>query len=213
MNYTRCPLLGFLLSLTLLAAPAGKAATAWQALDTLKAERGAGALRSVTQVRGHRGQDQPKEWEVVTRLADGERVYVLEGGRIVADTIYSSAAGVTVDVRRLRVDSAEVFTISNRKATDAKVGFNAIDYELRAAAHGNAPLWVVHLRDSEGKDVGRLEISGEDGKLVKEEWFAARKSEREPIGPEPSPDRKAVRTYQPAPEADPSNPEIGRAHV
>lgn len=195
-------LLASLLLFALSEAPAG---TAWQALDSLKVERGAESVRSVTQIRGHRGQDQPKAWEVVTRIPDGERVFVLEGGKIVADTMFSSGGGVPVDMRRLRVDSGEVFMVVNRKATEAKIGFDAVDYELRAAAHGNAPLWIVHLRDVSGSDVGRLEISGEDARLLKHKWFAPRIAKRQPIESSASekPQQKRVtKVYEQPPQAE-----------
>ncbi len=185
-----------LLACVLLALAKAPGESAWQVLDTLKAERGSGAVNNVTQLRGHRGQDQPEAWEVVTRIPDGERVFVLRGGRIVADTVYSSGGGVAVDTRRLRVDSVEAFRIANRAATQSKVGFDAVDYELRAAAHGNAPLWVLYLRDAEGRDVGQLEIAGEDGRILRQEWFAARQVDRQPILPDPATmDRRAVRSY------------------
>ena len=163
---------------TLLFSPLSLSGTAWQALDSLKAQRGAETIRSVTQIRGHRGQDQPQVWEVATRIADGERVFVLEGEKIVEDTMFSTGGGVPVDMRRLRVDSGEVFMVANRLATESKVGFDALDYELTAAAHGNAPLWIVHLRDVNGSDVGRLEISGEDARVLKKEWFSPRAPNR-----------------------------------
>jgi len=176
----------------LVAAPAE---TAWQALDVLKSERGSVAISRVTQIRGHRGQDQPEVWEIVTRMADGERVFVTRGGEIVADTIYTSGGGVTIDTRRLRIDSHDAFRIANSAAATSKIGFDTIDYELRAAAGGNSPLWVIYLRDTKGNDVGELKISGEDGKVLRQTWFAARAGEREPIGKEESSAQQAMRSY------------------
>lgn len=177
------------------------AGSAWQALDTVRAQRGQASVASVTQMRGHRGQNQPAVWEVVTRVADSERVYVTEGTSITADTVYSAGGGVPIDMRRLRVDSTEVFKVANRAAADAKVGFDALDYELRAAQLGNAPLWVVHMRDGTGRDVGRLEISGESRAVIKQTWFSTPKiASREPIGPEPR--RRVVRSYSGQPSGE-----------
>ena len=189
------PFYSLLLAAALLPLAKSPAETAWQALDILKSERGAGVIGNVTQIRGHRGQDQPAEWEIVTRIADGERVFVAQGGKIVADTVYSSGGGVTIDTRRLRIDSREAFRIANNAASTSKIGFDAIDYELRAASGGNAPLWVIFLRDSKGRDVGELQIAGEDGRILKQDWFSARSGDREPIGKEEKTDKRAMRTY------------------
>jgi hypothetical protein len=195
MKLKTCHFHSILLAFALLPIAKTPAETAWQALDILKSERGAGVIGNVTQVRGHRGQDQPAAWEIVTRIADGERVFVAQDGKIIADTVYSSGGGVTIDTRRLRIDSREAFRIANQAATTSKISFDAIDYELRAASGGNAPLWVIYLRDSKGKDVAELEIAGEDGRILKQSWFAARSGDREPIGKEDDPKKRAVRTY------------------
>ncbi len=186
----------FLLAAILFAlsqAPAQTPSTAWQALDALKASRGAALVQQVTQVRGESGQDQPQAWEVSTRVADGERVFVVRDGRIVADTVYSAGGGVPVDMRRLRVDSGEAFNIANRVATAAKVGFDSIDYQLAAGALGNSPLWILYLRDGAGRDVGEVEVSGEDGSVVRQSWYHPRDGNREPVVPPADPGRRAVR--------------------
>lgn len=183
-----------LLSILIFALSKAPGQTAWQALDTLKATRGAAAVSNVTQLRGMKGQDQPSAWEISTQAADGERVYVLERGKIVADTVYSAGGGVPIDMRRLRVDSGEAFVIANRVATESKVSFDSLDYELSASAVGNAPLWVIHLRDSNDKDVGELDVSGETGEVLRQSYYHPRMASRLPIGPEPS-SRRVVRSY------------------
>lgn len=172
-----------------------RAETAKESITLLKGHRGALVSGSVTHVRGHRGQDQPEVWEIATRMSDGERVFVITGKRIIADTVYSSGGGVVVDLRRLKVDSGDVFRVVNRAAVVAKVGFDSIDYELRAAPLGNAPLWIIHLRNFAGKDVGRLEVSGESGELLRSKWFKPRIAAREPIGPEDGNKRSVLRSY------------------
>jgi hypothetical protein len=185
-----------LLAVFLFALSKAPAETAWQALDALKAKRGAAAISNITQVRGMKGQDQPTAWEVATRAADGERVYVLREGQIVADTVYSSGAGVPIDMRRLRVDSGEAFVIANRAATQSKISFDSIDYELSASAAGNAPLWIIHLRDFDGKDVGEIDVSGENGEVLRQSYYHPRIATRRPIETGPS-SRRGARS-QPA---------------
>lgn len=172
-----------------------QAETAKEILTILRAQRGALIVENVTAVRGHRGQDQPVIWEVSTRMSDAERVFVITDKQIVADTVYSSGGGVVIDLRRLQIDSGDVFHVANRLAAMAKVGFDSIDYELRAAPLGNAPLWVVHLRDFADKDVGRVEVSGESAEVLRSKWFKPRIAKREPIGPEDSVKQSGLRSY------------------
>ena len=148
-------------------------------------------------MRGEKGQDQPLAWEISTNAADGERVYVVQRGRVVGDTIFSAGGGVPIDMRRLRVDSAEEFNIANRVATESKVGFDALDYELSADGLGNAPIWLIYVRDAEGKDLGEIEISGEDGEVLRRSWFPPRLVDREPVeSAAPILGRRALRSYK-----------------
>jgi hypothetical protein len=176
--------------------------TAKGALTVLKSERGASIAANVTHVRGHRGQDQPLLWEITSRISDGERVFVISGEKIIADTIYSSGGGVSVDLRRLKIDSGEVFHIANRAAVKANVGFDSIDYELLAAPLGNAPLWLIYLRDIRGRDVGKLEVSGESSKILRSKWFAPRAVVRQPIGPDDGDRGSVLRSYTPGIDPD-----------
>ncbi len=171
--------------------------SAVMALSIIKEERGKKISQNIVSIRGHRGQNQPVEWEISSLVGDGQRVFVVNNKKIIADTIYSSGRGIVVDLRRLKVDSPDVFTLAHAAAVKANVGFDSIDYELSAAPLGNSPQWVVFLRDFQGHDVGRLIISGEVSKILTCEWFAPRKVARQPIGPDDSSVKIAMRSYSP----------------
>ena len=183
--------------------------TAKKALAVLKIQRGALADTNVTHVRGHRGQDQPITWEFTVRISDGERVFVIQNEEIIADTIYSSGGGIIMDLRRFKTDSSEVFKVANLAAEEANIGFDSLDYELLAAPLGNAPLWIVFLRDFKGHDVGRLEVSGEVSKVLRSQWFAPRASRRQPIGPDDDDRKTVLRSYTPKPSTGERNPGSG----
>ncbi len=186
----------------------GSGDSAKDALAVLKAQRPPSITANVTNIRGHRGQDQPVLWEITSRISDGERVFVIKGDKIIADTIYSSGGGVSVDIRRLQIDSSQAFQIANRAAIKANVGFDSIDYELLAAPLGNAPLWLIYLRDFKGRDVGKLELSGESPKLLRSQWFTPRAVARQPIGPNDANRKAVLRSYQPRIQSN-SGIEIG----
>ena len=162
-----------------------------EALDLLKRERGESVTANLVSIRGHHGQNQPASWEFSTHLADGQRVFVIQNKKIVDDTIYSSGKGVVVDMRAMKTHSNHVFKIVNDAALKANVGFDSLDYELSATHFGNAPRWIVFLRNYKGKDVGRIEVSGMTPEIMNREWFVPRVVFRRPIGPNDA-DRKSV---------------------
>ena len=162
-----------------------------EALDLLRRERGESVTANLVSIRGHHGQNQPASWEISTHLADGQRVFVIQNKKIVDDTIYSSGKGVVVDMRAMKTHSNHVFKIVNDAALKANVGFDSLDYELSATHFGNAPRWVVFLRNYKGKDVGRIEVSGMTPEIMNREWFVPRVVLRRPIGPNDA-DRKSV---------------------
>jgi len=171
--------------------------SATMALSIIKEQRGKKISQNIVSVRGHRGQNQPVEWEISSLVGDGQRVFVVKNKKIIADTIYSSGRGIVVDLRRLKVDSPDVFTLANAAALKENVGFDSVDYELSAAPLGNSPQWVIFLRDFKGRDVGRLVISGNASKILTREWFAPRESVRQPIGPDDASVKIALRSYNP----------------
>lgn len=167
-----------------------------EALNILIKERGESVAANVVSIRGHYGQNQPASWEISTDLADGQRVFVIQNKNIVDDTIYSSGKGIVFDVRALKTHSNDVFKIANDAALKANVGFDSIDYELKATLLVNAPKWVVFLRNYKGEDVGRIEVSGVKPEIINREWFVPRIVIRQPIGPNDVDTKSVLKSYK-----------------
>ncbi len=165
------------LLLVLIALTAGRApgATAYEALQVLKKNRGDAVLKQLVEVRGETGQPQPQSWTIL--MADptargGIREFVVTGSEIASERTplrgYADADKLAaLDFARLNLDSDGAFKLANQQATDTKLGFHTVDYTLRTDAGDGAPLWVLQLFDYMGAPVGSLKVSAESGKIVR----------------------------------------------
>ena len=136
-------------------------------------------LDRVVQVVGIRGQHQPKEWRVVLRDKAKPGVfhlYMIQGQQVVRkERVEKDYRGeVPEEVVRyqdLRIDSNRVFSIADREARMAKIGFDTVNYELRCPEFSDQPVWFVDLRDGRGGTVGRLFLSASTGRVLNRIWF------------------------------------------
>lgn len=151
------------------------AATAYQALEVIKKDRGDAILKQLVEVRGEAGQPQPQSWTIL--MADpsargGVREFVVADGAIASERTpvrgYTVGTGAfpVLNFTRLNVDSGEAFKVANAQSVDDKLGFHSVDYTLRTNDADGSPLWVMHLFDYMGAPVGTLRVSAEDGKVV-----------------------------------------------
>ncbi len=154
----------------------GLAATAYEALQVVKKARGDGVLKQLVEVRGETGQPQPQSWTILMSdpsARGGIREFVVTGGEIASERTpvrgYTVGTGAfpVLNFTRLNLDSDGAFRVANTHATNAKLGFHTVDYTLRTNDTDGAPMWVLHLFDYMGAPVGNLEVSAENGKVVR----------------------------------------------
>jgi hypothetical protein len=165
----------FLFVLTALAGGRVQAATAYEALQVVKQSKGDGILKQLIEVRGETGQPQPQNWTILMKdptARGGIREFVVTGKEIASErTPIRGNAGAAklapLDFARLNLDSDGAFRLANTQSSKAKVGFHTVDYTLRTNDAGGAPLWVLHLFDYMGAPVGTLQVSAENGKVVR----------------------------------------------
>ena len=152
------------------------AATAYEALQVVKKARGDGTLKHLVEVRGETGQPQPQSWTILMNdpsARSGIREFVVTGGEIASERTpvrgfnTGSGAPTALNFTRLNLDSDGAFRVANNQATKTKIGFHTVDYTLRTNDEDGAPMWVLHLFDYMGAPVGNLEVSAEDGKVVR----------------------------------------------
>lgn len=128
----------------------------------------------VAEISGQRGGTQPQSWTIYFKdpaARGGVREVVVTRGDVESVRTplrgFSEVAGLpTIDRGKVNYDSDRAFQIANSQAVAAKVGFNWIDYRLRANASG-VPVWSVTLIDSMGVKAGDLEISAESGEILR----------------------------------------------
>lgn len=171
-----------LLSILLLAhAAAFGRDTAYKALRVLGNERGQSKLNRVIEVQGRNGAPQPAAWKIVLddpSARGGVREFEVEKGRIASErapvrTYSGSAENAVMDFQKLNLDSAGAFTIANKEANRAQVGFDSVDYVLRNDDETRAPVWVLRLLDSAHRNVGTIHIAAENGSVLLREGFGA----------------------------------------
>lgn len=145
--------------------------SAYTALRTAKKAANSGSL---IELRGDSGEPRPQEWKLTfgdPTARGGVREVVVSGDVIVSErTPLRGFAGAStqlpVVVTRLNLDSDGAFQVANKQAQKKGLGFNWIDYTLRANQTTGAPMWILRLRDHMGAQVGVIQISAEDGSII-----------------------------------------------
>ena len=158
------------MSVEAVASPAGPVLSC---LKTIESQPYA-ANSKVLEIRGERGGPQPKEW--VFLLSDstargGIREVTLADGNITSERTplrgMADIAGLPpIDTSTLTADADEVFRIVQKEAKKAELGFDWIDYSLRADSGTKEPVWTVKLYDHMGAPVGTARLSAKGGTVV-----------------------------------------------
>jgi len=141
------------------------------AISTAKTAAGKGTLVEMT---GERGDPNPQSWTLVYTDPDargGVKEVVVTGASV--ESIRTPLHGYTgvgaqpaIAANRLNLDSRGAFDIAEKQAVQRRLGFNWVNYTLRANNVTGAPMWVVRLYDHMGVQVGVIQVSGEDGSII-----------------------------------------------
>lgn len=129
---------------------------------------------ALIEMTGERGEPRPQEWKLVytdPAARGGVKEITASGDVVVSErTPLRGYAGIgtsqPVSLTRLKIDSDAAFDIANGQATKKRLGFNWVDYTLRANNVTGAPMWILRLYDNMGAPVGVVQISGEDGSII-----------------------------------------------
>ncbi|MEI6033663.1 MAG: hypothetical protein WCS65_05205 [Verrucomicrobiae bacterium] len=180
--------------LLLFVASAAAASAADPAFSGIPALKPYGSSARVVEIRGERGEPQPKEW--IFLLSDpkargGVREVTVAAGEITSERTplrgLASISGLSpIDTSRLAFDSNKVFRTVQGEATKKEIGFHWIGYTLRADAQSKVPVWEVKIYDSLGASAGTIRISAADGSVVS----PLRATQSAPA--EPAPQEKAL---------------------
>lgn len=163
-----------LLAAVLLAAPAaGQSAQlpAYEALRAVGREKGENWLGRLVEMRGVDGDPQPSRWLLTFRdetARGGVREFAVTTQGVTSERtpVRAADAGAlsVMGARSLNLDSTGAFAAANKQAAAGKVGFHSLNYLLQNKQ--GAPVWLVQLYDAAGLEVGKMEVSAQNGGIV-----------------------------------------------
>ena len=156
------------------AATAPQGITAMEALRRTSERFGSDVTSLLIEMTGPDGQTQPNSWEIIAvdlstpHLARTYAVYpraVVDKGinrEFYPDRIPTGF----IATGKLAVGSYDAFVALDKAAGDAKIGFDSIQYRLRAREGTNEPVWTMTALDIDGFAVGIVDVSGTTGKSL-----------------------------------------------
>ena len=159
--------------------PAWADTTAKAALARIENRIGEPYTRHIVKIKALDGVPNPKDWQVTghdptspTKL----REFMVGGIRAVdlgINNDFYPRARPTGFVKRedIQLDSIDAFSILNREANKAKIGFDSVNYLLRCREFSTEPIWTLSAIDSRGRTAGVIDISAKSGELLRTTWF------------------------------------------
>ncbi len=191
----------------LFASQAARAATAYEALQTLGKQKGEAVLDNVTEVRGEKGAPEPRTWKITAKSPGGKtggKEYSLQGKQIGSERP-ASPSGTALNMNQLSLDSDGAHTVAERQAKKAGFTYDHASYTLHSGTKSGSPVWEVRLSDEKTGSIGRVNISATTGNVLSSEGLtnrpkpvAAPKPTPAPA-PDPEPAVAAAPRYQPTP--------------
>lgn len=173
-------LVGLSTSLVLAQNPRGPAPrqaaprTALEALELARSQTKK-SIKKLVAVLGSDGSPTPRAWSFLFQDPDSPTSlsYLAPGaGPEPADEAYAKGESPKFfDASRVNLDSTAAFEAANRQASEAKVGFDRLNYELRGMEFTGEPIWTLRLLDAEEHIVGIIHLSAETGKIKRTIWL------------------------------------------
>ncbi|MGK0184998.1 MAG: hypothetical protein ACI9R3_000772 [Verrucomicrobiales bacterium] len=158
---------------------ASQGLTAMEALRRLTERFGKEAFATLVEMTGPNGQTQPTTWRVVT--VDITNPYLTRTFFIDAESERDEGEGKTfypdripsgfISLSRMSIGSYDAFVALDKAASEAKIGFDSIEYRLRAREGSNEPVWTITALDSDALAVGVVDVSGVSGIILRTVWL------------------------------------------
>ena len=204
----------------LVASQAARAATAYEALQTLGKLKGETLLDNVTEVRGEKGVPEPRTWKIAVKNAGraGGKEYSVQGKQITAERA-ARADGAPMNMNQLSLDSDGAHTVAERQAKKAAFAYDHANYTLRAGSKSGSPIWEVRLTDEQSGNTATVNVAATTGNVLSTDGLTNRRKAvagaPAPLpapAPEPAPyvTPAPAPRYQPAPEDRSAQPSSGR---
>lgn len=179
------PLINFVvLALTLSFGPAvvsqdDSGLSSREALKMISDRYGEASVEWIVELRGKGGVPQPKGWSLLAYDEKAPRLlawFQVDRRKAVDDGLddelypKNPPAGY-LNLKDLRVDSKAAFTIAEGQASNARMGFDELNYSLKVREYSREPIWLVELVDANGMLVGKVFLSGKDGEVLRTVWI------------------------------------------
>ncbi|MES2709050.1 MAG: hypothetical protein V4726_20810 [Verrucomicrobiota bacterium] len=149
------------------------------AAETLRRQVPDHSFNRLVEISGKDGNPIPLAWNVIAhdpRSPSTLVEYVVRGRKVEergeTSTFYPRVPpeGFFV-LSRVTVDSEQAFRIADKEAGLAKVGFDSIDFRLRAREFSEEAIWTVRLHDTDDEIVGNVDLSASSGKVLRTVWY------------------------------------------
>lgn len=141
--------------------------TAYSAVRAALPAAGLGAMDRLLDVRGDDGAPMPRTWRVTFGPGGSLKeatVFEVRGGKVVQRMVaVAGGSARPIDLKRIQVDSDNLFEMVNHEAVVAQVAFDRVDYVLSAEGQspGFAAVWYAELKDNKHGWVGSLRVASE----------------------------------------------------
>ena len=153
--------------------------SAFTALQLVSDRFGPMAIDSIVEIRGRQGQSQPESWNLIVydrRAPFLMKSFEIDGRRTSDEGPYDEfypdfVPDGFVKRSKLQVDSTAAFRILEQEASHAGVGFDSISYLLRSREFSDEPLWRFTAKDVDGYTVGKIDLSGSTGAILRSVWI------------------------------------------
>ncbi|MDP6860151.1 MAG: hypothetical protein QF426_10040, partial [Verrucomicrobiales bacterium] len=127
----------------------------------------------IVELRGVKGQSQPREWKIVVHDERSQRrlrTVIVSGDRIrdEGETLDYYPDNLPIGFAssaKIKIDSVKAFNILIREARAARIGFNYVDYKLRSLEFGDEPVWVLSAMSAKGILLGQVILSAFDANV------------------------------------------------
>ena len=136
----------------------------------------------IVELRGVKGQSQPKEWKIVVHDERSQRrlrTVIISGDRIrdEGETLNYYPDSLPIGFAssaKIKIDSVKAFNVLIKEARAAKIGFNYVDYKLRSLEFGDEPVWVLSAMSAKGILMGQVILSAFDANIFRTVWYGSK---------------------------------------
>ena len=133
----------------------------------------------IVELRGVKGQSQPREWKIVVHDERSQRrlrTVIVSGDRIrdEGETLDYYPDNLPIGFAssaKIKIDSVKAFNILIGEARAARIGFNYVDYKLRSLEFGDEPVWVLSAMSTKGILLGQVILSAFDANVFRTVWY------------------------------------------